>query len=109
MKKHETSLIPPARMIRSGGHETIEGKIFVVRGKNVMTDRDLAILYGVETKVLNQAVTRNVKRFPEDFMFQLTKNEFNNLKSQFVTSSWGGVRKLPDAFTEHGVAMILLP
>ena len=63
-------------------------------------------LYGVETKRLNEQVKRNIERFPEDFMFQLTSNEFDNLKSQFATSSWGGVRKLPYAFTEQGVAML---
>lgn len=63
-------------------------------------------MYGVETKVLNQAVKRNIKRFPEDFMFQLTMDEFQILKSQFVTSSWGGTRKLPYAFTEQGLAML---
>jgi hypothetical protein len=68
-----------------------------------MLDRDLADLYGVETRVLTQAVRRNIHRFPEDFMFQLRKEEFDNLKSQIVTSSWGGTRKLPLAFTEHGV------
>ena len=71
-----------------------------------MLDRDLAELYGVETKRLNEQVKRNIERFPEDFMFQLTPNEFDNLKSQFATSSWGGVRKLPYAFTEQGVAML---
>ena len=65
-----------------------------------MLDRDLARLYGVETKVLNQAVKRNIKRFPEDFMFQLNNEEFTNLMSQIVTSSWGGIRKLPYVFTE---------
>ena len=71
-----------------------------------MIDSDLAELYGVETKVLNQAVRRNKKRFPEDFMFQLSKAEFENLKSQIVTSSWGGRRYAPYAFTEQGVAML---
>ena len=71
----------------------------------VMLDFDLAELYQIETRVLNQAVKRNIKRFPSDFMFQLTKEEWDNLKSQFVTSSWGGTRKLPFAFTEQGVAM----
>ena len=71
-----------------------------------MLDSDLATLYQVQTKVLNQAVKRNIKRFPSDFMFQLTKEEFLNLKSQFVTSSWGGVRKMPYVFTEQGVAML---
>jgi hypothetical protein len=71
-----------------------------------MLDRDLAELYEVETRTLNQAVRRNIKRFPDDFMFQLNKAEFENLKSQIVTSSWGGIRKMPLAFTEQGVAML---
>jgi len=71
-----------------------------------MLDFDLAEMYQVETRVLNQSVKRNIKRFPSDFMFQLTNLEFENLISQFVTSSWGGVRKLPYAFTEHGVTML---
>ncbi len=86
--------------------ETIANKIYFIRNQKVMLDRDLAILYGIETKVLNQAVKRNMSRFPEDFMFQLTEIEFQNLKSQIVTSSWGGSRKLPSAFTEHGVLML---
>ena len=86
--------------------ELITSKIYFVRGVKVMLDRDLAELYDVETRVLNQAVKRHAMRFPDDFMFQLTWPEFNNLKSQFVTSSWGGVRKLPSAFTEQGVAML---
>ena len=101
----------------------IEKKIFVIRGVQVMIDRDIAELYGVETKVLNQAVKRNIERFPEDFMFQLTREEIDsvksqivtlnteqkqsvNLKSQIVTSSWGGTRKLPFVFTEQGCAML---
>ncbi len=89
-------------------HEDIENKIYFIRGKKVMLDRDLATLYGVETKVLNQAVTRNLDRFPEDFMFQITKEEFENWKSQIVTSKGDikGLRKLPRAFTEQGVAML---
>jgi len=71
-----------------------------------MLDRDLAELYGVETRTLNQAVKRNIDRFPETFMFQLTEKEFANLKSQFVTSSWGGVRKTPYVFTEHGTLQL---
>ncbi len=71
-----------------------------------MLDRDLAELYQVETRVLNQAVKRNIERFPEDFMFQLNSEEWQILKSQIVTSSWGGVRKLPYAFTEQGLAML---
>jgi len=86
--------------------EIVMNKIFYIRGQKVMLDHDLAELYGVETKVLNQAVTRNPNRFPPDFMFQLTVNEWSNLKSQIVTSSWGGKRKLPSAFTEHGVLML---
>jgi len=86
--------------------EIIESKILLIRGQKVMLDRDLAVLYGVETKVLNQAVRRNIKRFPEDFMFRLAKEEFEILRSQFVTSSWGGQRYAPYAFTEQGVAML---
>ena len=71
-----------------------------------MLDRDLAELYGVATKRLNEQVRRNIKRFPEDFMLQLTKKEFENLKSHFATSRWGGTRKLPYVFTEQGVAML---
>ena len=84
----------------------IQQKIFEIRGEKVMLDFDLAKLFDVETKALNQAVKRNSKRFPSDFIFQLTKKEYENLKSQNVTSSWGGSRKLPFAFTEHGVAML---
>ena len=80
--------------------ELITNKIFVVRGKKVILDRDLAGLYDVETRRLNEQVKRNIDRFPSDFMFQLTFEEFENLKSQFATSSWGGRRKLPHAFTE---------
>lgn len=99
---------------------SIESLIRVIRGQQVMLDSDLAMLYGVETKRLNQAVKRNINRFPEDFMFQLTQDEAtrlrsqfatlndekDNLKSQFVTSSWGGARKRPYAFTRNGVAML---
>lgn len=86
--------------------EEIRTKIHEIRGRQVMLDKDLAELYGVETKVLNQAVKRNARRFPSDFMFQLDKDEWKSLKSQFVTSSWGGARTLPYAFTEQGVAML---
>ena len=68
-----------------------------------MLDRDLAILYGVETKYLKQQVNRNIERFPDDFMYQLTREEFNNLRSQIATSSWGGARYLPYVFTEQRV------
>ncbi len=86
--------------------ESIAGHIYVIRDEKVMLDSDLAALYGVPTKVLNQAVTRNPKRFPDDFMFRLNTAEFKNLRSQIVTSSWGGRRKPPRAFTELGVAML---
>lgn len=88
--------------------ETIERKIFLIRGKKVMLDRDLAFLYGVSTKALKQAVKRNYKRFPEDFMFELSKGEFENWRSQFVTSKSDimGLRWMPYAFTEQGVAML---
>ena len=86
--------------------ELIEKAILLIRGKKVMLDRDLAKLYGIETKVLKQAVRRNKKRFPSDFMRELTKEEFKTLRSQIVTSSWGGTRYTPMAFTEQGVAML---
>ena len=98
--------------------KSIQSRIYTIRGERVMLDFDLASLYEVETKVLNQAVKRNIMRFPEDFMFQLTSKEWEgiqsqivvtnnpNLKSQIVTSSWGGTRKMPYAFTEQGVAML---
>lgn len=86
--------------------ELIQSKIYEIRGQRVMLDFDLAALYQVETRVLNQAVKRNMKRFPSDFMFQLTSDEWVILKSQFVISSWGGTRKLPYAFTEQGLAML---
>ena len=88
--------------------KNIEDKIFVIRGQKVMVDSDLAELYGIATKVLNQAVKRNQKRFPDDFMFQLTDEEYANLRSQFVTSSlnYGGRRYQPLVFTENGVAML---
>ena len=85
--------------------ESIVSKILLVRSEKVLLDRDLAKLYGVETKQLKRAVRRNVNRFPKDFMFQLTEEEFDSLRSQFGTSSWGGTRYLPMAFTEQGVAM----
>jgi len=84
----------------------IKSKIHEIRGVKVMLDFDLAEIYGVETKRLNEQVSRNKKRFPGDFMFQLTNQEFIILRSQFATSRWGGIRYLPYAFTEHGVAML---
>jgi len=85
----------------------IAQSIFLIRGQKVMLSQDLAALYGVAVKALNQAVKRHTLRFPSDFVFQLTSKEFDNLKSQFVTSSWGGLRRaLPYAFTEEGAAML---
>jgi len=86
--------------------EIIAAKILFIRGKRVMLDRDLAKLYEVDTRQLSRQVKRNIDRFPEDFMFQLTKDEFRNLMCQNGTSSWGGTRKSPYAFTEQGVAML---
>ena len=86
--------------------QVIQTKIHLIRGERVMLDFDLAELYEVETKVLKQAVRRNMERFPDEFMFELTPAEFKILRSQIVTSSWGGTRYPPFAFTEHGVAML---
>jgi hypothetical protein len=103
--------------------QSVQNRIYLIRGQRVILDKDIAFLYETETKVLNQAVNRNIKRFPLDFMFQLTKEEVDllrlqknqdnevipNLRSQVVTSSlesWGGNRYLPNAFTEQGVAML---
>ena len=87
-------------------NDVIERRIYLIRGKKVMFDRDLATLYGVETRMLNQAVLRHLDRFPEDFMFQLNDAEFKNLISHFGISSWGGLRKKPRVFTEHGILML---
>lgn len=84
----------------------IEKQILLIRGQKVMLDRDLAALYGVSTRDLNKAVGRNLDRFPSDFMMQLTPEDLENLMFQFGTSRWGGTRKPPRAFTEHGVAML---
>ena len=86
--------------------ERIERTILLIRGHKVILDKDLAVLYGVATRDLNKAVTRNLERFPDDFMLQLTAEEFESLKFHFGTSSWGGTRKRPRAFTEQGVAML---
>lgn len=89
--------------------EVIASKIYFIRGQKVMLDSDLAELYGVETKVLNQAVKRNIERFPEDFMFQLNEEELENWRSQIVTSNPNakmGLRRAPYAFTEHGTLML---
>jgi hypothetical protein len=93
----EAGLVPP---------ESIERKIFLIRGKKVMLDRDLAVLYGVPTKSLNLAVKRNMNRFPEDFMFLLSRKELVSLRFQFETSKRGGRRYFPYAFTEHGILML---
>ena len=89
-----------------GNLQNIKSMIVKIRGCQVMLDADLAEIYQVETKRLNEAAKRNIDRFPSEFMFQLTQAEYDNLKSQFATSSWGGRRKLPYAFTEHGVIML---
>jgi phage regulator Rha-like protein len=94
----ENALVIPDQMIIS--------KIYIIRDQKVMLDSDLAELYGVETKQLKRSVYRNEKRFPPDFMFELTREELENLRCQIGTSSWGGVRYLPFAFTEQGVAML---
>ena len=86
--------------------EIVMQKIYRIRGRNVMLDQDLAELYDVKTKRLNEQVKRNISRFPDDFLFQLNKGEFNDLKSQFATSSWGGRRTPPLAFTDYGVLML---
>ncbi len=87
--------------------DLVRSKIYEIRGQKVMLDRDLAMLYGIETKVLKQAVKRNLKRFPADFMFELTPTEVHSLRSQIVTSNGrGGNRYMPFAFTEQGVAML---
>ena len=106
MRRLKTYFMAESNKSVAVAEEVIISRIYLIRGKKVMLDRDLAELYGVETRVLNQAVRRNEKRFPEDFMFQLTELEYKNLISQFVISSWGGIRKLPLAFTEQGVAML---
>ncbi|MCK4677684.1 MAG: ORF6N domain-containing protein [Bacteroidales bacterium] len=97
MTEKKTILVP---------EEVIMSKIYQIRGQKVMLDMDLAALYGVETKHLKQAVRRNIDRFPKDFMFELEKRELTNLRSQIATSSWGGIRYVPMAFTEQGVAML---
>jgi len=98
MAKKNTDVLVPQEVLMSKIHE--------IRGQKVMLDSDLAELYQVETKRLNEQVRRNMERFPEDFMFELTKEEWNDLKSQSATSSWGGRRKLPLVFTEHGILML---
>ncbi len=84
----------------------IKDRIHEVRGMKIMLDFDLAKLYTIETKRLKEAVRRNIRRFPEDFMFELTSNEWENLRTQIASSSWGGKRYRPFAFSEHGIAML---
>ena len=104
--KNNTTAIQPVANSDQLIENTVESLIQNIRGKQVILDRDLATLYEVGTGRLNEQVKRNLKLFPDDFMFQLNETEFQNLKSQFATSSWGGVRKLPYAFTEQGIAML---
>ncbi|WP_108868909.1 ORF6N domain-containing protein [Aquimarina aquimarini] len=87
-------------------NEIITSKIYLIRNQKIILDSDLSELYEVETKQLKRQVRRNIERFPEDFMFELPKEEFENLRSQFGTSNWGGTRYMPMAFTEQGVAML---
>lgn len=96
MSKKDAALVPSKRITNS---------ILILRGHKVLLDADLAVLYDVETRRLNEQVRRNQQRFPKDFIFELSAQEFANLKSQFATSSWGGRRKRPLAFTEHGAIM----
>ena len=109
-KTNQTRSVPPSLKTTVASlipAERIEQKILLIRGMKVLLDADLAELYCVETKVLTRAVRRNLDRFPADFLFQLTSEEFDNLRSQFGTSSeWGGRRYLPYAFTEQGIAML---
>lgn len=86
--------------------DIISSKIYLIRDQKVMLDKDLSELYAVENKQLKRQVRRNIERFPEDFMFELNQLEFDNLRSQIGTSSWGGTRYMPMAFTEQGVAML---
>lgn len=106
MEKHEGKIQQITERDNVGFTNNIESLIRVIRGKQVMLDRDLAELYEVETAQLNRQVKRNIERFPEDFMFQLTKEETEILKCQFGISRWGGDRHSPYAFTENGVAML---
>ena len=85
----------------------LKSRIYTIRGVKVMIDADLAEIYGYEKKVFNQQVKNNIEKFDEDFRFQLTSDEFENLKSKFLTSSWGGLRKMPFAFTEQGIYMLM--
>ena len=96
-KKPHKQLVP---------NDTIASKIYFIRGQKVMLDRDLAELYGVETAQLKRAVRRNITRFPDDFMFELSKTELDDLRCQFGTSRWGGTRYPPFAFSEQGVSML---
>jgi hypothetical protein len=98
--------IKPIEVSTFLSHDVIERKIYLIRGKKVMFDKDLSSLYGVSTGYLNRQVRRHPNRFPSDFMFQLTVKEFKNLICQFGTSSWGGARKRPLVFTEHGILML---
>ena len=102
----DTNIIIQDNTNNTAEFSIVRSKIHEIRGQKVMLDFDLAEMYQVETKVLNQSVKRNIKRFPNDFMFQLTNEEFKILRSQIVTSSWGGARYQPYAFTEQGIAML---
>lgn len=105
-KRKEDEVWKRKKGILSVDSEKIQNLVYTIRGQQVMLDSDLAELYGYEVKRLNEQVGRNINRFPRDFMFQLTQDEAENLKSQNATSSWGGKRKLPYVFTEQGIYML---
>ena len=98
--------MPKKQIGEKDSDQLVSECIYVLRGKRVMLDRDLARLYGIETRVLNQAVRRNLERFPQDFMFELDNEDIAILRSQSVISSWGGARYKPMAFSELGIAML---
>ena len=106
MKSVTNAIEAEAHIAAAGDERNIQTLIRTVRGVQVMLDRDMASLYGVETGALNRQVKRNAERFPEDFMFRLSADEWENLKCQNGISSWGGDRQLPYAFTENGIAML---
>lgn len=104
--EYNKNIMKKKSLVIAVSEEQIKKRIFLIRNKKIMLDRDLAELYGVTTGNLNLAARRNIERFPDDFMFQMSKEEMKNLILQFATSRWGGVRKLPYVFTEQGVAML---
>lgn len=106
-KKNDMAVAPVKSEFPLIDETLLKSRIYTIRGLKVMLDADLAEIYGYEKKVFNQQVKNNIEKFDEDFRFQLTSDEFENLKSKFLTSSWGGVRKMPFAFTEQGIYMLM--